>query len=219
MLRLHMPVDQRSPGPQTSTQASHLATDTEPSSSRGLPSAHDRAPLAPRPPLERPSDTVPDWSREACGPWDYWPGAQLLGALREYQAPHNQGSSPAAVLRRKLAVLRYRFWSIAGSIDIPLNCKGLAGGLLLPHPQGIVVHPEVQIGPNCTLFQQVTLGGGPRPGFPVLGGAVDVGPGAKILGGVTIGNGARIGANAVVIDDVPAGAIAVGIPAVVKLPR
>lgn len=172
-----------------------------------------------RAPLERPSAHVPDWSRERCGPLDYWPGAQLLSAVRAYQAPENQGSSPVAVARRKLAVLRYRFWSIASGADVPLNCVQIGGGLLLPHPQGVVIHPDVKIGPNCTLFQQVTLGGGPKPGVPVLEGAVDVGPGAKILGGVHIGAGARIGANAVVIDDVPAGAIAVGIPAVIKLPR
>jgi len=210
MLQLPMPVDPRAPA-LPSSAASPTAGD---------PATAQASAAAPAPaPLLRPSDSVPDWSRETSARWDHWHGPQLLSALREYQAPHNQGSSPVALLRRKACVLRYRFWSIVGSIDIPLNCLHLGGGLLLPHPQGIVVHPEVRIGPNCTLFQQVTLGGGPRPGFPVLGGAVDVGPGAKILGGVIIGDGARIGANAVVMDDVPAGAIAVGIPAVVKLPR
>ena len=85
---------------------------------------------------------------------------------------------------------------------------------MMPHPNGVVVHPEAVIGPNCLLFQQVTIGSGPRPGLPKLGGHVDVGPGAKILGGVTIGDHAVIGANAVVVSDVPAGAVAVGVPAV-----
>ena len=90
----------------------------------------------------------------------------------------------------------------------------IEGGLLLPHPNGIVIHPKVRIGPNCLLFQQVTLGtGGPVPGAPVLAGHVDIGAGAKVLGGVTIGAHAVIGANAVVLSDVPAGATAVGIPA------
>jgi len=86
----------------------------------------------------------------------------------------------------------------------------------MPHPNGVVVHPDTQIGPNCLLFQQVTLGAGPKPGAPRLGGHVDVGAGAKVLGGVVIGDHATIGANAVVIGDVPAGAVAVGVPAVVK---
>ena len=64
------------------------------------------------------------------------------------------------------------------------------------------------------IFQQVTLGSS-RGGVPTLGGHVDVGAGAKILGGVRIGHHARIGANAVVLCDVPDGATAVGVPAVV----
>ena len=90
----------------------------------------------------------------------------------------------------------------------------IAGGLLIPHPNGIVIHPQAIIGPNCLVFQQVTIGtGGKKPGAPKLGGHVDVGAGAKILGGVVIGDHVKIGANAVVLDDVPAGATAVGIPA------
>ncbi len=82
----------------------------------------------------------------------------------------------------------------------------------MPHPNGIVIHPDSEIGPNCLLFQQVTLGGG-EDGAPRIGGHVDIGAGAKILGGVTIGPHAKIGANCVVLRDVPPGATAVGIPA------
>jgi len=86
--------------------------------------------------------------------------------------------------------------------------------LQLPHPNGIVVHPDSEIGPNCLLFQQVTLGTAQgRRGVPRLGGNVVVGAGAKLLGPISIGDHARIGANAVVLDDVPAGATSVGIPA------
>lgn len=95
--------------------------------------------------------------------------------------------------------------------EIPLNAQ-IGGGLVIPHPNGIVIHPGAVIGPNCLIFQQVTIGSG-KGGVPTIGGHVDIGAGAKILGGVTIGNHARIGANAVVITDVPAGATAVGIPA------
>ena len=68
------------------------------------------------------------------------------------------------------------------------------------------------------IFQQVTLGalGG---GVPTLGGHVDIGAGAKVLGPVRIGDHVRIGANAVVLCDVPDGATAVGVPAVVVAAR
>lgn len=108
-------------------------------------------------------------------------------------------------------MLRHRIWSVATGADIPLNSR-IAGGLLLPHPNGVVVHPASDIGPNCLLFQQVTLGS--RAGrAPRLGGNVVVGAGAKLLGDIRIGDHARIGANAVVLEDVPAGATSVGIPA------
>jgi len=90
----------------------------------------------------------------------------------------------------------------------------VGGGLLLTHPNGVVINASAIIGPNCLLFQQVTLGtGGRKPGAPRLGGHVDVGAGAKILGGVTIGDHARIGANAVVLTDIPERATAEGIRA------
>jgi serine O-acetyltransferase len=86
---------------------------------------------------------------------------------------------------------------------------------MLLHPNGVVIHPDTKIGPNCMIFQQVTLGElcETVPGAPKVGGHVDIGAGAKILGPRTIGDHARIGANAVVLEDVPPGAIAVGVPA------
>ena len=157
----------------------------------------------------------PDWSIEA--PSRFWdPSRRLLRSIRDY-AKARKRRGPFARLESKIAVIRHRFWSIVTGADIPLNTGAIQGGLELPHPSGIVLHPEVQIGPNCRLFQQVTLGTGPHPGVPVLGAHVDVGAGAKILGGVHIGDFALIGANAVVVNDIPAGAIAVGVPAVVKL--
>ncbi len=162
---------------------------------------------------ESPSDEVADWSREACGRWQWHPSRQLIRTLRDYQR-HRATGKLLGLLLSKVAVLRHRFWSAVTGADIPLGAS-VMGGLLMPHPNGVVVHPEAIIGPNCLLFQQVTVGTGPRPGVPTLGGHVDVGPGAKILGGVVIGDNAIIGANAVVLNDVPAGSVAVGIPAVV----
>ena len=104
-------------------------------------------------------------------------------------------------------MLEHRFWSVITGADIPLNCR-IAGGLMLVHPSGIVIHPGAEVGPNCLILQQVTLTDGVR-----LAGHVDVGAGAKIVKPVSIGAHATIGANAVVISDVPAGTTAVGIPA------
>lgn len=75
-------------------------------------------------------------------------------------------------------------------------------GLLIPHPNGIVIHPGARIGCNCLIFQQVTIGATTK-GIPTIGGHVDIGAGAKIIGPVTIGDHARIGANAVVYKDIP----------------
>jgi serine O-acetyltransferase len=93
----------------------------------------------------------------------------------------------------------------------------IGGGLLIPHPNGIVIHPQTVIGPNCLLFQQVTIGVTGRGGPAVIGGHVDIGAGARILGPVTIGDHALIGANAVVTRDVPPWGRAVGVPATISL--
>jgi len=157
------------------------------------------------------SSTLPDWTREACrGRWD--PGRRLLRSIRRYQ----QWQGRWGIIGRIAAaccVIPYRFWSIVPGAEIPLNSR-IGGGLLLPHPNGIVIHPDARIGPNCLIFQRVTIGtGGRKPGVPRIGGHVDIGAGAGILGGVTIGDHAKIGANAIVLCDVPPGATAVGVPA------
>ena len=83
---------------------------------------------------------------------------------------------------------------------------------MIPHPNGIVIHPDARIGVNCLIFHQVTLGSRNADGVPEIGGHVDIGAGAKILGPVKVGAHARIGANAVVISDIEIGGTAVGYP-------
>ena len=111
----------------------------------------------------------------------------------------------------KLWALHHRFWTVVTGAEIPLECE-IGGGLLLPHPNGIVIHPDCRIGPNCLIFQQVTLGGRKGPGTPLIAGHVDIGPGARILGDVRIGEHSVVGANAVVLSSFPAGSVIVGIP-------
>lgn len=164
----------------------------------------------PSKPQERPSASVPDWSREAKAFWTWHPSRSLLASIRAHE--RLEGSSRIVdIALRRLVVLRHRFWSVVTGADIPLGCR-LGGGLVLPHPNGVVIHTDAVVGPNCLLLQQVTLAWGAN-GTPTLGGHVDVGAGAKIIGGVTIGDHALVGANAVVLIDVPSGATAVGVPA------
>lgn len=85
-------------------------------------------------------------------------------------------------------------------------------GLVLIHSQGIVINGSVRGGSNIYIEHQVTIGA-ERNQSPVLGSDIFIGAGAKILGAVTIGDGARIGANAVVVNDVPPHTTVVGIPA------
>lgn len=160
------------------------------------------------------SATEPDWSREHLRSGEWSPGKYLLACIRDYQR-HRAEPHFASPLLKRWAVLRHRFWSAVSGADIPLNCQ-IGGGLLLPHPNGVVIHPDAVIGPNCLIFQQVTIGTRGGAVAPKLAGHVDVGAGAKVLGGITVGDHARIGANAVVMCDVPAHCLAVGNPAVVK---
>lgn len=162
-------------------------------------------------PPQSVSATVADLSREQVGAFEWNASRRLISAIRGYQRSRRRGGV-WGTLARRWYVLVHRFWSVVTGADIPLSCQ-LGEGLLCPHPNGVVIHPLAVVGPNCLIFQQVTLGAGGRSGLPVLGGHVDVGAGAKILGGVRIGDHARVGANAVVIDDVPPGATVVGVPA------
>ena len=85
-------------------------------------------------------------------------------------------------------------------------------GLVFIHSTGIVINGQVRGGANIYFEHQVTIGAERRQ-VPVIGDNVFIGAGAKILGAVRIGEGARIGANAVVVHDVPAHTTVVGIPA------
>lgn len=99
--------------------------------------------------------------------------------------------------------------------ELDAGCQ-IGPGLRLPHgANGVVIHKESVIGKNVTIYHQVTLGGRNQSDSqpPTIGDNVEIFAGAKLLGSVQIGEGAVIGANAVVIEDVPAFCVAVGVPA------
>jgi serine O-acetyltransferase len=166
-------------------------------------------------PEEPVSATVPDWTREDPDPdARRETGKNLLRCIRRYQKWKSR-KGPFARLAQKYYAMKWRFWSAVTSSDVALTTR-IDGGFVLPHPLGIVIHKDATIGPNCMIFQHVTLGnrgGGKRPGAPTLGGHVDIGAGAVLLGGIHVGDHAKIGANAVVLTDVPPGKTAVGVPA------
>lgn len=104
--------------------------------------------------------------------------------------------------------------------EIPAQCK-IGAGLSLRHPNGIIIHQSAIIGLNVTLYQQVTIGiknsdNDITNKAANLGDNVLVSAGAKIIGHISIQNHAVIGANAVVLKDVPEHAVAVGVPAKIK---
>jgi serine O-acetyltransferase len=85
-------------------------------------------------------------------------------------------------------------------------------GLVLIHSTGVVINGGVRGGSNVYIEHQVTIGAERRTS-PVIGNDVFIGAGAKVIGSVTVGDGARVGANAVVVNDVPPHTTVVGIPA------
>ncbi len=100
-------------------------------------------------------------------------------------------------------------------IEIHPGAK-IGKGLFIDHGMGVVIGETTEIGDNCTIYQNVTLGGtgkdhGKR--HPTLGNDVMIGAGAKVLGPFRVGNGARVASGAVVLDAVPDNATAVGVPA------
>lgn len=94
-------------------------------------------------------------------------------------------------------------------------------GVLIDHGMGVVIGETAEVGDNCTIYQGVTLGGtgkdvGKR--HPTIGSGVMIGSGAKVLGPFTVGDNAKIAAGAVVLNAVPEGATAVGVPAKIIYP-
>ena len=136
-----------------------------------------------------------------------WPGVH---ALLSHRVAHALRSAGVPVAPRALA---YASRSLTGIEIHP--CAAIGDGLFIDHGMGVVIGETAEIGENVTIYQGVTLGG---TGFatgkrhPTIEDNVTIGSGAKLLGPITIGHGAKIGANAVVIHDVPPNSTVVGNP-------
>ncbi len=136
---------------------------------------------------------------------------KLIASIHQYQK-YRCAKGPVGRLLCSIGKLRYMFWTITTGSDIHRDAQ-IASSARFPHLTGIVVHRDTVIGERCLVMQQVTLGQTDQSGAPTLEEDVYIGAGAKVIGEITIGARARVGANAVVLRDVPADATAVGVPA------
>jgi serine O-acetyltransferase len=136
-----------------------------------------------------------------------WPGVH---AVLAYRVAHSLHSFGVPLLPRLIATVAR---SVTG-IEIHPAAR-IGEGLFIDHGMGVVVGETAQIGNDVTIYQGVTLGG---TGFatgkrhPTVQDNVTIGSGAKLLGPITVGHGAKIGANSVVIHDVPPNSTVVGNP-------
>jgi serine O-acetyltransferase len=122
---------------------------------------------------------------------------------------------------RAVHLLTIKLSEIFLGISIGSNVK-LGERFIIEHFSGIIIHSEVSIGNDVRIRQGVTIGNKSARNplaVPIIGDRVDIGAGAKILGDIFVGDDSVIGANAVVIRDVPPGATAVGVPATYRLSR
>lgn len=123
------------------------------------------------------------------------------------------------VLRWPARIIAYAS-RMATGVEIHPAAK-IGRRVVIDHGMGVVIGETAEIGDDVLIYHGVTLGGtanAPVKRHPTVGDRVLIGAGAKILGPLTIGNDARIGANAVVVTDVPDHGVAVGVPAKIRVP-
>src|SRR4029079_11171454 len=130
-------------------------------------------------------------------------GTLAMVLYRLMQGSRELGLSPLEMVFNKLN-------SAFGNAVIGRGAE-FGPGFVLFHSNGVVINKAVRGGSNVHLHHEVTIGADEAGNAPTLGSNIDIGAGAKIIGGVTIGDSARVGANAVVVHDVPAGSTVVGI--------
>jgi len=135
---------------------------------------------------------------------------QGLHALVAYRISHLLYKMKIFFFARMLSQLS-RFFT---GIEIHPGAK-IGKNLFIDHGMGVVIGETAILGDNVTIYQGVTLGGtGKEKGkrHPTIGNNVVIGTGAKVLGNITIGDNSYIGANAVVVRDIPPNSTVVGVP-------
>ena len=147
-------------------------------------------------------------------------GAQGFWALVVYRFGRWRYGVKPVLLRKTLSALYkllFKLVQIVTGIELP--CEVETGrNFVIDHSGGIVVSGYARFGDNCRIRSGVCVGLSQAgdPCAPVIGHNVDIGAGAKLLGRITIGDNVLIGANAVVVRDVPSNSIAVGVPAIAR---
>jgi serine O-acetyltransferase len=147
-------------------------------------------------------------------------GAQGFWAMVIYRFGRWRYGVRPALLRKLFSFIYkvlYKIVQIITGIELP--CEAIVGrNFVIDHFGGIIVSGYARFGDNCRIRNGVVVGlrRVEEPVAPIIGNNVDIGAGAKLLGPIRIGDNSIIGANAVVIQDVPENSIAIGVPAVVK---
>ena len=137
-----------------------------------------------------------------------YPGVHALWTHRVSHALWTRGAcTPARVLSSAARALT--------GVDIHPEAR-IGRRVFIDHATGVVIGQTAEVGNDVVIFHGVTLGGvamTPGKRHPTVGDHVMIGAGAKVLGPITVGAGVKIGANAVVVKDVPCGNVAIGVPA------
>ena len=147
-------------------------------------------------------------------------GAQGFWALVIYRFGRWRYRVKPALLRKIFSLLykiAFKFTQVITGIELPCEVE-IGHNFVIDHFGGIVISGYSKFGNNCRIRNGVVVGlrRVDQPCAPVIGNNVDIGAGAKVLGPIKIGDDVVIGANAVVIHDVPDHCIAAGVPAVIK---
>ncbi len=132
-----------------------------------------------------------------------WGFAHLMGAKPEFRT----------VFYKRVRLLGIiSCWWLRGQVALDITTNDIGEGLMIQHGFATIISAK-KIGNHCKIYQQVTIGFDHNNQAPIIGNNVEICCGAKVIGGITIGDNVLIGANAVVIKDVPSNSVVAGVPA------